>query len=271
MSEKIKYQFSAVPADWILDLNLSATDLRLLAFLILRSDENATSAIGYNEIGKNIGICERQVRRMCDKLEVLGYITRTINHNRRLPTIIKVCFGRVGGHVQNSRTDSDVRPAQNRTDSDVRLNAKQDGHFEQTGRTFKASRTDSDVRLNRYLENSRNTRAGAREETETADGAAVRSMPDAGQAGENTRQGNQARFDLSDLNDCQCCLESIQGASDFSFLKSGKYLLFRPKGKFAKVTDEIKNNITTFFSDKCGKMIFFVDAGMHYENEQKIV
>lgn len=271
MSNKITYQFSALPAEWVTDFNLSPAELRLLAFLILRSDEKGQSNVGYSSIGEHIGMCERQVRRMCDKLEVLRYIERTINHNRRLPTIIRVCFERIGRCAQNVGTDTHVRPEQNKTDIEVRPNKKQDGHFKQTGRTLNANRTDIEVPLNRTIEDFKNTRAGAREETETADVAAVRSMPDAGQAGENTRQGNQARFDLSDLNDCQYCLESIQGASDFSFLKSGKYLLFRPKGKFANVTDEIKNNITSFFSDKCGKMIFFIDAGVHYENEKKIV
>ena len=84
------------------------------------------------------------------------------------------------------------------------------------------------VNIAQILKDFKNTRAGAREETETADGAAVRSMPDAGQAGGTVQQGNNARFDLSDLNDCQYCLENIVKGSIVQFFKAGESLFFRP-------------------------------------------
>lgn len=271
MSNKITYQFSAIPAEWVLDLHLSPADIRLLAFLILRADEKGQSAIGYNSIAENIGMCERQVRRMCDKLEILKYINRTINHNRRLPTIIRVCFERIGRYGQNIGTDTHVRPEQTRTDIEVHPNKKQDGHFKQTGRTFESNRTDIGVHLNRDFKNIQNTRAGAREEMATADVAAVRSMPDAGQAGENTRQGNRASFDLSDLNDCQSCVESIKDAAQFTFFAVSNRLFFRPAWLLAKFDKKTIDDIKQFFSEKCGKDITFLPANQYMQNEQKIV
>ena len=264
----IPYQFSAMPAEWILDQDLSATDKLILCALILKTKDEF-STLGYEELGKIAGICKRHCIRLCDILAKRGFI-EIYTHYR--PAKIRVCLERLGGDVQEaSKGDSDVTFRQSKGDSDVTFTQNKRCYESHKKVTCMSQKGDMYVTSNRFkLDFSRNTRAGAREEKATADAAAVLSMPNAGQAGENTQQGNSARFGLDDLNDCQSCIENIDGAKEFSFFYGNGQLTFRPAWKLAKYNETSINAVIKFFKEKCGKEIRFLDNA-HCLHEQKIV
>ena len=261
---KTDYQFSKMPADWLKCKELNPTDKYILAFLVLenRADFNKVYKKGFEALGLETGLSRRQCIYIINKLEKLHFIE--IN-NRTRPVEIRVCLERVGGRNQDdgkSATDCTLATQKSATDCTQRVQ-------------FTTQKSATDCTHNKYLNNLNiNTRGNAREnETETADVAAVRSMPDAGQAGENTRQGNQARFDLSDVDAVMTCIENIPEAANFNFLKNGVALCFRPKDTL--VMENLKNQIAVYaiadFFKKLHKTIYPVSVNRFFKDEQIIV
>lgn len=253
MSEKIKYQFAAMPIQWVKDYKLTAVE-KVILLALISFKEN----LGYESLGSYAGISKRQCIRLTQKLERFGYIE--INNHTR-PAKIRVCLENLGGDLQGKGDTGDTI-SKNKGD---------------TGDTIKVTpatkKGDTGDTLNRFKYiNYINSGGSPENQKATADGAAVRSMPDAGQAGGTVQQGNQARFDLSDLNDAKYCLANVDKFGHFRYLFANNRLFFRPYTVFNdKINEEEKNNVISFFKEKCGKKIDFLAANEHVAGEQIIV
>ena len=185
----IDYQFSAMPAEWLLTNKINPTDKFVLAVLILKSNENTnhTYKQGFDILSAQTGISRRQCIYITNKLKSLKFID--INSHTR-PVEIRVCLEYVGGRIPDGvKSATDCTLYQTKSATDCTNTQNKECNLQQQRVQFDAKKSATDCTHNRYLDISRNTRACAREEMATSDVADVRSMPNAGQAGENTQQG----------------------------------------------------------------------------------
>lgn len=190
MSEKIKYQFSAVPVEWLISPKLSANEKIVLAVLIALGNGAGQSAVGYEKLAGYCCLSRTYLIELINKLEINGYIERTIQNNRRKPTLCRVCLERVGGHVQAAAQESV------RADSCAE---KQESDLTETGVGFDTNKSQFEPTLNIFKQDLNYNKGGSQFEPTlnksndnnyiaTAGVAAVRSMPTGEQVAGNTRQ-----------------------------------------------------------------------------------
>ena len=190
MSDKIKYQFSAVPVEWLISPKLSANEKIVLAILIALGNGAGQSAVGYEKLAGYCCLSRTYLIELINKLEINGYIERTIQNNRRKPTLCRVCLERVGGHVQAAAQESV------RADSCAE---KQESDLTETGVGFDTNKSQFEPTLNIFKQDLNYNKGGSQFEPTlnknkqknyiaTADVAAVRSMPTGEQVAVNTMQ-----------------------------------------------------------------------------------
>jgi hypothetical protein len=143
MSErKIKYQFSAIPIEWLINPKLSQTEKVVLGVLIWLGDESGVSRVGYEKLAGFASICKNQCMRVISSLEKMKLVERTIRNNRRFSNELRVCFENLGGDSQNNTQES------HRSDSCVE---NQESHFQNSGVTFDENGSHIGVTLNKNL------------------------------------------------------------------------------------------------------------------------
>lgn len=190
MSDKIKYQFSAFPVEWLISPKLTANEKIVLAVLIALGNGAGQSAVGYEKLAGYCCLSRTYLIELINKLEINGYIERTIQNNRRKPTLCRVCLERVGGQAQAAaqesvRADSCAEKQESDlTETGVRFGENK-SQFEQTLNIFK-----QDLNYNKGKSQFEQTLNKSNKDSyiATADVAAVRSMPTGEQVAGNTQQ-----------------------------------------------------------------------------------
>ena len=253
MSErKIKYQFSAIPIEWLINPKLSQTEKVVLGVLIWRGDESGVSRVGYEKLAGFASICKNQCMRVISSLEKKKLVERTIRNNRRFSNELRVCFENLGGDSQNNTQESLL------CDSCVE---NQESHFQNSGVTFEENGSHIDVTLNKNLNLNLKFKNGGSNIEVTPDfktsGSVEEIAPANVVAGKMKPSGEQVAAES--LAKEVCAADQAANTQDFIMLQTVKETfgdrfedleLFkvqntyyvRQKGKFSSVTFEELNN-----------------------------
>lgn len=186
MSEKIKYQFAAMPIKWLVNPSISHTEKIVLCVLIALGDEKGISNIGYEKLSTQCCLNKSYLIKVINRLEKRGYVERIIQHNRRFATQLRVRYELLDGISRAGVQESHLGDS---------YTEKQESLLNQSGVAFKSigSRIEatptifkSDLNYNKggsRFEATPNfkTDSEAKEESETPDVAGVRSMPSGAQ------------------------------------------------------------------------------------------
>ncbi len=269
MSNKIKYQFSAIPIEWLTSKKLSSSEKILLGVLIWLSDENGESKTGYDSLAEFSCLSRRQCINLVDRLEKMGYIERIIRNNRRYSSILRVCFGGLGGAIQNGRECTRVHSQSENRECNLK----------QSGVQFKAigSATDStlnkDLNLNLKLINNGSAiectpdKKNPIHHIAPADVAAGRSMP-------NQESARKVQVETQAANDDKSLVEGIKAnfkdvAADLEFFKVGNQYGLRKKSKYSLIEAVRASEVVDYLAS-LGIVAQVVDYNQHYPNEEVI-
>ena len=278
MTKKISYTFAAVPKELISDPNISPLEFRILCVILSAADENFNCTLSYSNIAKAVNISRRNTIVNIQNLVDLGYLQKKgrngFQHNNSIANILHFEVGKAGTSTTSKQaSDSNITSlvSEESLASDSNITSLVSEESLAGDSSVTQSRTSSKSLNNIYLK----TKEKEEKETATADGAAVLSMPDGGQAAESSAKNEVAEALAAKEQAALQLFNSYIYKSELDFVKytnkndQNVYIL-RRKGKFAAIPDAEAQKLAAAIANETGLCVGWAEWQQKIKGETAV-